>query len=223
MKDKPDLIKIYFFYFILYLIIVITNNLCINYVNGIVALVTGCVWTVPSIVFYLFYLRKKGNTCAVLIYAIFNAIIGGITASAYYRIKDVVPYKAQILVLIFAGLMLLNFCLYLLIKSKVVFSVINLIIAIISLCAAGYIWYDIDKSVGSSLFFMLIVYLCFSVAQLLVARYCKSWINLLSLSTLFMFGGILLVVLAIISEGDALDLLQIVPDAADGTKAKKNR
>jgi len=196
------------------------NCLSVDFVDGRLAVISGGVWMLLTVVIYLLYLRKNGNKYSVIAYALINALVGGVSISAYYSLKNVTPYNSALSILIFAGLLLLNLCLSLLIRRRLAFPLVNLAITIILLCAAGYLWGARNKSFGSSMFFMLIVYLCFAIAQLLVEKYQKAWINLISLSSLIMFGGILLVVLVAISEGDALELLELVPDVAGSRKGR---
>lgn len=220
MKEKPGMIKMYLLYFLLFIVISLINLLSVNYIDGRLAIAAGSVWMFLTVIIYMLYLRKSRNRYSIIIYAIFNALISGITSSAYYSLKKVTPYRVELMILVFAGLLLANLALSLLIRKGLVFPIINLAVSIILLCAAGYIWGAKDKSLGSSLFFMLTVYLCFAIAQLLVEKYQKAWINLISLSSLIMFGGILLVVLVAISEGDALELLELVPDVAGSRKGR---
>jgi hypothetical protein len=221
MREKLDLIKIYLFYFILFVIIILINGLSIENVKGVHAIIIGCAWMIITILFYMLYLRKSGNIYAIIAYAIFNALLSGVTISAYYSLKNVTPYKPEFIIQIFAALLIVNLCLTLLIRKRLVFSIINLVITIILLCASGYIWAEKDKTLGSSLFFMLVVYLCFGIAQLIVEKEVEARINLISISSLLMFGGILLVVLVAISEGDALDALDVIPEGSGNKKAKR--
>lgn len=221
MKEKIGQIKMYLFYFILFVIIILTNDLSIDNVKGVHAIIIGCAWMIITILFYMLYLRKNSNIYAIIAYAIFNALIGGVTISAYYSLKNVTPYNPELIVLIFAAFLIVNLCLTLLIKKRLIFSIINLAITIILLCAAGYIWAEKDETLGSSLFFMLIVYLFFGIAQFIVEKYVEAWINIIALSSLLMFGGILLVVLVVISEGDALEALDVIPDGTGNKKAKR--
>lgn len=221
MKDKPGMIKMYLLYFLLFVMIGAANLLSVNLIDGRVAIAAGCVWMFLTVIIYMLYLRKSRNKYAIIIYAILNALISGITSSAYYSLKNVAPYRVELMILVFAGLLLANLALSLLIRKGLLFPIINLAVSIILLCAAGYIWGAKNKSLGSSLFFILIVYLCFTIAQLLVVKYHEAWINLISLSTLIMFGGILLVVLVVISDGDALELLELAPDVTGSRRNKK--
>jgi|GEM_PF-717894 len=220
MKEKPGMIKMYLLYFLLFIVISLINLLSVNYIDGRLAIAAGSVWMFLTVIIYMLNLRKSRNRYSIIIYAIFNALISGITSSAYYSLKKVTPYRVELMILVFAGLLLANLALSLLIRKGLVFPIINLAVSIILLCAAGYIWGAKDKSLGSSLFFMLTVYLCFAIAQLLVEKFNEAWINLISLSTLIMFGGILLVVLVAISEGDALELLELAPDVTGSRKSK---
>ncbi len=221
MREKSDLIKIYLLFFAIFTLIILTSTMCIETLNGILAIIIACIWMIASILYYLFYLRKNTNILAVIIYAIINALISGVSISAYYSLKNVNPYKTEWVILIFALVLTVNLCISLIIRKRIVFTVINLALTILSLCIAGYIWIDKDKSAGSSLFFMLIVYLCFGIAQFIVEKHSQSWMKLISLSTLIMFSGILLVVLIAVSEGDVLDGLDIVLDGTSLRKRKK--
>jgi len=221
MKEKLGMINMYLLYFLLFVEISLINVLSIDLINGWLALVIGSIWMLHTILIYLVFLRKSRNRSAIIIYAAFNALVGGITSSAYYSLKKVIPYRPELMILTFAGLLLINLFFSLLIKKRLIFPIINLVASVILLCVAGYIWRVKDKSLGSSIFFMLIVYLCFAIAQLLVEKYHEAWINLISLSTLIMFGGILFVVLVVISEGDVLEMLELAPDVSGSRKHKK--
>lgn len=221
MKEKLDIIKIYPLYFVLFSLIVLTNDICIEKLNGIAGIVIGCLWMVVSILFYVFYLGKHANTIAVLIYALINAVVSGACTASYYTLKNVKPFKAEELILVFALLLAVNMFISLIIKKSFVFAALNLAVTILLLCLTGYIWIVKDKTAGSGLFFMLIVYLCFSIARFIMVKREESWIKLISLSTLLMFGGILLVVLTAISDGDILEALEIVPDVTGPKKAGK--
>jgi uncharacterized membrane protein len=84
-------------------------------------------------------------------------------------------------------------------QKEDVFTVINLALTILSLCIAGYIWIDkINQQEVSVLY--AIVYLCLVLLQFIVEKHSQSWMKLISLSTLIMFSGILLVVLIAVSE-----------------------
>ena len=221
MRENLDMVKTYSFYLFLFVLIIISNGICIEYVNGTLAIIIGCLWMFASVLLYLLYLRKSGNVFAIMVYAIITAIISGMTSSAYYSIKNVAPYKAEVVIILFSALLAGNLIMSLFIRKRLLISVINLTLAIFILLASLYLWVLRDKSLGSSMSFMSIVYLCFAIAQLIVEKKEIRRINMISISSLLMFGGILIAVLVAVSEGDLLDLLEIIPDVHDGSIKKK--
>jgi hypothetical protein len=207
--ERKDLATAYIYSFILFILLNIANKVSMAAVNGKIAIALAVIWMILSIVIYFVSIRKRKSKSAVFLYSILNAVLGGVAISAYYSLKDVAPYRPILMVGVFGALMLANYLLLYISAFKSAFTIINIILSIAIFIAAVYIWIDKDRSLGSSLIFLSMVYLCFSISLHIVIRKDLSRSHLVALSSLLMFGGLFFAVIVMLSEGDALEVLDI--------------
>lgn len=215
---RGKLFEVYVYYILLYIMFIISTYISKELIGGSAAIVVSIIWMIMSATLYFLAIRKSHNNYVVLIYAALNAVIGGIAASAYYSIKTVTPYSPIYLVLFLAALMLVNYGIMCIINNKRNFAIINLVFTVLLLIFLCIKWIKGDLSLGSSLVFLCVIYLCFSIALYLVIMINQEWFNIIPLASLLMFGGILLVVLIVITEGEVLDGIEI--DLSTGSKKK---
>lgn len=220
MKMKLNLLIPYLYFTFLYLIINFSNRLSIIAVPGMLALVTSVIWMIVSIVLYFIYIRKNKGAVTIVLYSLINSIVGGIAISAFYSMKNVTPYSTIILISVFTGLMVINFCFINLINRKLIFTRINMVLSIILIIFSFYLWTKSSVSLGSSLVFLSIIYLCFGIALHLVVKKSYDWSGIIPIASLIMFAGILLVVILAITEGDGLEIFDIDFSFSNNKKKK---
>lgn len=221
MKIRIDLLKPYLYFILLYVIINISNRVSIIAVQNKLAIIIAVLWMFVTIALYFLYMRKNNNTNIIILYSLSNAIIGGIAISSYYSLKNVVPYPTIALVFVFSGIMVINFCLINVVKRKILFTKINIVMTIILMISSICLWIEDYQSLGSSLVFLTVIYLCFSIALHQVVKRSLDWSSIIPISSLLMFGGLLLVVIIAITEGDGLEVLDLDFDFP-GDKKKKS-
>ncbi len=216
-----NLFMSYIHYFVLFTVIQAANHISIIAIKGEAAVAIAIVWMTLTLAVYFLFMRKKISRMAMTLYSIINAVIGGIAISAYYQMKNVAPFIPALLIVIFGIMLFTNYCLLYIVKTKRVFTLLNLSFAILLLIVSFYIWLEKNQSLGSSMFFLGVAYLCFSYALHRVSKKGLGWNSIIPLSSLLMFGGLLLVVIVAITDGEALDAM----DAGflEGTGKKKNQ
>lgn len=216
---RNDMIKSYLYFILLFVIINISSRISVMAMNGIVALSLSAIWVVVTIALYFICIKKNSKTMPIIFYSLSNAILGGIAISAYYSLKNVAPLSMVALVVVFGGLMLINYVLINVVKRKTIFTGINVIVSIIIMIASAYLWIMKDQSLGSSLTFQAVIYLCFSIALHFVVKKSYEWVRIIPIASLLMFGGLLLVAIIAITEGDGIDAIDI--DFPINRKGKK--
>jgi len=181
-----------------------------------VAIISAVVWMVLTTIIYLI-IRKKGTYNVV--YSIVNSIMTGIAMSSYYSLTDITPYNSLLLMLVFTVITLVNYKVIVLIEKKELFVKVIIFIASIVMIGSIYIWVVYSLTLGSSLVFLFIIYLCFNISLLTVLIKKEQYIKILSFATFIMFGGILIAVIIALTEGDGV----VIWDSSifDGSKKKR--
>ncbi|NLK28711.1 MAG: hypothetical protein GX306_10280 [Clostridiales bacterium] len=102
--------------------------------------------------------------------------------------------------------MLLNYAIIINLKKRRSFIKYIIIATIIVIIIFSIIWTDTNKSLGSSLVFLSVIYLCFNLAIYRDIDKGPSYIRILGKASLFMFAGVIVTVIVALSEGELLDL-----------------
>lgn len=202
MLEKKELSKIYYAYIGLFILIHAVNSISLASINGVIALITGIIWMITTLFLYFFYIKKKKRY--IIIYSTINAIFAGITISSYYSIKQVIPYNPLAMILIFTSIMLINYKYLVNSDQKKEFAMNNIIGSIIAIFMSIFVWIALSSSVGSSLVFMIIIYLCFNTA---VFKMTEQGSIILATASMLMFAGVLIAVIQALMEGDGIDIL----------------
>ncbi|MCC5909980.1 MAG: hypothetical protein JJT76_06035 [Clostridiaceae bacterium] len=214
--ETKDLLKVYCIYIVLFFITNIVNLMSITLIDGSIALFIGVIWIVATSLIYFFLIRRKEDL--IIIYSTINAILAGIVISSYYSIKLVSPYNPLILMVIFAIIMLLNYKAFIKIERKELFVRINIIATVIVIIISVIIWIVKSMSLGSSLVFLNVIYLCFNIALFRAIDKESNYIRILGNASIIMFAGILFSVIQALTEGEGMD---IIGDSWSGNFKKK--
>lgn len=207
--DKSKIAWIYSYYFILYIVVMILNGFSITAINGKISLVSSIVWMLVSLVVCFVFLKKKCNRSSLLIYSLVNAAMGGIAISAYYSIRNVSPFSSLLLIAIFGAIMLASYILINVVQNKLAFIKISLIATGLAFILSLIVWGSVSVSLGSSLTFLFVIYLCFTIGFYIVVKRDLKPSSVILYASLLMFAGLLIVVIAALTEGDGLDILGI--------------
>ncbi|MBF8984763.1 hypothetical protein IZY60_14565 [Lutibacter sp. B2] len=202
--DKKEPLKLYLFYFALIIIANITNTISITFVDGKVAFIISIIWMIITIIFY--FIIKKNNK-GLIVYSFLNAVVSGIAMSAYYSIKSVLPFNSLFFLIVFGFCMFLNYTIINKTQNNELFIRINIITIILILIISNYIWITSSPTVGSGMVFFCIVYLCFNIALLRANNKDTNYTKIVGYASLIMFGGILLAVIVVLSEGDGMEII----------------
>lgn len=217
-SEKKELLEIYSLYIIVFVIITFSNAISISLIKGGIALIVGILWMIATIALY-FIIRKKDNK-VIMVYSAINGIFAGITISAYYSLKNVQSFSVLLFTGVFVVFMAIHYILFNIIKRKDLFVRYNMLIAIIAVICSIYIIMEEKASIGSGVLFFAIIYLCFNVALRRTIKKGIKLIHTLSYASLLMFGGILLAAIALITDGDVLDVME--GSWLDDSKNKKS-
>ncbi|QUH26186.1 hypothetical protein [Serpentinicella alkaliphila] len=204
MSEKKELLKIYYIYIGLFALTNIVSSISITLIDGKKALITGIIWVIATILIYYFLISKKESL--IIIYSTINAILTGVVISSYYSIKLASPYNPLILVVMFAISMLLNYKFLIKIKQKKTFIKNNIIATTIVIIISVIVWIVYSLSVGSSLLFMNVIYLCFNISLFRAIDKDYIYIRILGNASMLMFGGILFFVIQALTEGEGIDI-----------------
>ncbi|MGI6084313.1 MAG: hypothetical protein ACOYIF_02565 [Acetivibrionales bacterium] len=213
---RIELNKGYLFYFVLVVVIFLMNIIGTLFINGDVALIAAVSWVILSVLIY-FLVRKSQK--GLKYYSVLNAIISGIAMSSYYSLEDIDLFNTLIILAIFGIVMALDFIMMKKVKNTKYFIKTKIIILIFILISFIFIWLYYSASYGSGLTFMAIILLSLNISLFLKVSAEVNYTDIVGIASLLMLGGILVCVLAAITEGEALDLLPF--DSSWGKNKKK--
>ena len=125
------------------------------------------------------------------------------------------------MVAIFTLIMLCNYTAFIKSKKKRILVRNTLISSIIVIISSSIIWMGYNKSVGSSLVFLAIIYLCFNIALFKDMDKGPSYIRILGKASVFMFAGVVFIVIQALTEGELLEMFEgVLPGDANHNKRK---
>ncbi|WP_018248403.1 hypothetical protein [Orenia marismortui] len=174
--------------------------------TGRVTFIIAVVWMVLTIPGYI--LSKKIRYISYL-YPIINAVIAGMTIASYYIIQSIEADILDCHIFGFILFMVFNYGIIIITSKRKQISLINIILSIIGGLAAIYLWTVISVSLGSHLLFLIIIYLCFFIALYLNKQKDSNYLTIVNFASVIMFGGVFLLVLILITEGEGIEILDM--------------
>ncbi|TDX46349.1 hypothetical protein [Orenia marismortui] len=207
-RKENFLFKTFAFYIILFLLIQISLKLNLKYMTGRLTFIiaVAVVWMFLTIPGYIF--SKKIKYISYL-YPIINAVITGMTIASYYIIQSIEVDILDCHIFGFILFMVFNYGIIIITSKRKQISLINIILSIIGSLATIYLWTVISVSLGSHLLFLIIIYLCFFIALYLNKQKDSNYLTIVNFASVIMFGGVFLLVLILITEGDGIEILDM--------------
>jgi len=166
-----------------------------------------------AISFLAYFIIKWKKMIKVVVFL--NAIMAGMTLAAYYSDKEIDYLIILISILVFLLIIVTEYTLLIFAKNQSNIISRSTNISGIILFFWSLRWYGGDQIISSLMAFTFLVFFCMNIA---VKKYIKrnlefKVINVLQFSSMFMFGGILFLIIAILTEGDLFDIPgELFPD-----------
>lgn len=180
-------------------------------------LIISVIWMIVTILTY-FYVKSIIGTKIVIL---MNFIVSELTIAAYYS-EITMTYSLSILVVLFTMIiMVIEYFIMINANDKRTIAIFaNVIIGMVFVFWL-FRWYGGDVVLGSAIVFACIVMICMNISIYYFSRvnvkYSVS--SLMKLSSMLIFGGVLAVIIAAISDGEVFEL---PAELLDSTKSKKN-
>ncbi len=177
-------------------------------------IIMSVVWIFMTVMIY-FVIK---NQVLIILYSFFNALMAGMAMAIYYLKTDNFEYISVRAVIVILVLLCVNFVVYTIANNYRSAAKWMLLFWIVICGIGGYIW-GIDLSIqGSWIVFVAIISFMFNLAVLKYATKENGFdvYKVIKLYSMLEFGSVLFLVIAIITEGDALELL-------DGVEFKKKK
>lgn len=180
-------------------------------------LVISLIWILVTMITYFFVKSTQGTIVVILM----NFMVSGITIAAYYS-KVKASYDLSAGAICFSLLFMAIECM-IMVKAKnkkkvasrtIVFSAIVLIYCL-------YRWYTGDVILGSSIAFASIVIIAMNVSIGYFYREHMDYkvLSVMKLSSMLIFGGILALIIAVVTEGE---ILALPFEMVDGSESNHN-
>ena len=202
---RKILFKSFLLYLGLFILIQLSSVFSKRYLAEKSALTLAGIWLLLTIPIYI--LSKKIKYLNY-VYSIFNAVIVGVAIGSYYSIKSVDLHNISFWLLGFCLAMLLSYQLIAISNRCKKISLINIILSLIGIATTIYLWVTIGPSMGSYLLFIMIIYLCFFISLYFQAD-DFHYLDIVNFGSLLMFGGVFLIIIIIITEGDGIEFLDM--------------
>lgn len=97
----------------------------------------------------------------------------------------------------------------------------NIIISIIGIAAGLYVWITLNPSLGSQMVFLIFINLCFFISLNARKNEENNYVNVVNWASLIMLAGVFIIVLAILTDGDGLEIMDT--GWWDGTRGSEDR
>lgn len=174
-------------------------------------LFVSMIWLGASYAMYIYVKKIKHIVLVIMM----NTFIVGMTIGAYYSSKDIDYFLLSITVLVFIIMISLEYLAVIISRNIKMTISSSIYIVEIMLLFWSLRWLGGDIILSSSFIFACIFILSMNIAiKLHIGRHLDLYaISVIKLSSMVMFGGILLLVIAILTEGDFFEIpFEIVPD-----------
>ena len=174
-------------------------------------------WMLLSVLFY--FLIKSQNGTKILV--IFNFLISGVTIAAYY-VEVNVDLKVYAIVLTTSVLfMFLEYIIIINANNERTIAKYAMAISGCFFVVFLFRWIGGDLVLGSSIVFSSIVIICMNISIYHYSHPNLTYdvLKAIKLSSMLIFGGVLTVIIAVISEGD---IFELPIEAMVGNKSKKS-
>ncbi|PRX16936.1 hypothetical protein BX659_1581 [Orenia metallireducens] len=204
--NRKALFKSFLLYLGLLILIELSSVFSKIYLSEKSVLTLAGIWMLLTIPIYI--LSKKIKYLNYT-YSVFNALIAGVAIGSYYSFKAVNLDNIFFWIVGFCLAMVINHWLIVITNNYKKISLINIILSLIGMGLTIYLLITLNSSLGTYLLFLTVIYLCFFIALYLNKEESFNYLDLVNFASLLMFGGVFLIILIIITEGDGVEFLDM--------------